>query len=85
MRKTLTLDEDVAIRLERLKSQRGQTFKELVNTVLRAGLDQLETPIPSSHPPYHLEAVALGPRLPNLDTSRRFLSWLKVMRIDDPT
>jgi len=73
MRKTLTLDDDVAIRLERLKSQRDQTFKNLVNTVLRAGLDQLETPIPSSHPPYHLEAVALGPRLPNLDNIAEIL------------
>ena len=73
MRTTLTLDDDVAIRLERLKNQRGQTLKELVNTVLRAGLDQLETPIPSSHPPYRLEAVALGPRLPNLDNIAEIL------------
>lgn len=73
MRTTLTLDHDVAIRLERLKNQRDQTFKELVNTVLRAGLDQLEMPKPSSHPPYRLEAVTLGPRLPNLDNISEIL------------
>jgi hypothetical protein len=74
MRTTLTLDDDVAVRLERLKHQRGQTFKELVNSILRAGLDQLETPPLPAHPPYRLEAVALRPRLPNLDNIAEVLA-----------
>jgi hypothetical protein len=37
----LTLDDDVAVRLERERKQRGQSFKAIVNDVLRAGLDAL--------------------------------------------
>lgn len=43
MRTTLTLEADVAARLERLR--RGErTFKDVVNQVMRAGLDALEEP-----------------------------------------
>ncbi len=43
MRTTLTLDDDVAARLERLR--RGErTFKDVVNEVMRAGLAALEEP-----------------------------------------
>jgi hypothetical protein len=41
MRTTLTLEPDVAARLEHLKEGR-KSFKELVNTALRYGLDALE-------------------------------------------
>jgi len=41
MRTTLTLDDDVAVRLERLR-RKGRTLKEVVNEALRAGLDELE-------------------------------------------
>jgi hypothetical protein len=37
----LTIDADVAARLERLR-RNGRSFKELVNDALRAGLDALE-------------------------------------------
>ena len=40
MRTTVTLDNDVASRIERLKKTRP--FKQLVNDALRAGLDQIE-------------------------------------------
>lgn len=43
MRTTLTLDDDVAVRLERLR-RNGRTLKEVVNEALRAGLDVLEEP-----------------------------------------
>jgi hypothetical protein len=41
MRTTLTLDDDVAVRLERLRRE-GRTLKDAVNEALRAGLDALE-------------------------------------------
>jgi len=40
MRTTITLERDVASRLERLKKTRP--FKELVNDALRTGLDEIE-------------------------------------------
>jgi predicted transcriptional regulator len=38
MRTTVTLDDDVAERLERLAHRRRATFKETLNAVLRRGL-----------------------------------------------
>jgi hypothetical protein len=42
MRTTLTLDPDVAARLERLQRERGQSFKVLVNETLREGLERFD-------------------------------------------
>ena len=41
MRTTLTLDDDVAAMLERLRKAREQSRKELVNEALRQGLKQM--------------------------------------------
>ena len=38
MRTTITLDPDVAVQLERLTKDLSMTFKEAVNSTLRAGL-----------------------------------------------
>lgn len=42
MRTTLTLDDDVAAAVERLRRDRGLTLKEVVNRALREGLVRLE-------------------------------------------
>lgn len=44
VRTTLTLAEDVALRLDQLRHQQGASFKATVNTVLRAGLDAVNRP-----------------------------------------
>jgi hypothetical protein len=44
MRTTLTLDDDVATVLERLRKARGESLKDLVNEALREGLKRLEAP-----------------------------------------
>lgn len=46
MRTTLTLEEDVAIKLQDLQQTRKTPFKEIVNEVLRLGLQQVESPGP---------------------------------------
>jgi len=56
MRTTLTLDDDVARRLERLRRARSMSLKESVNDLLRAGLDAGESP------PKHARVV-----LPRID------------------
>jgi hypothetical protein len=38
MRTTVTLDEDVAVRLRGVARERGISFKEALNTTLRVGL-----------------------------------------------
>jgi hypothetical protein len=40
MRTTITPEKDVAARIDRL--QQTRPFKELVNSALRAGLDEIE-------------------------------------------
>ena len=40
VRTTITLDDDVAARLEQLRRERGSSFKEIVNDTLRAGLQE---------------------------------------------
>ena len=44
MRTTLTLDDDVAIRLERVRKERDLGIKEIVNDALRRGLMEIEAP-----------------------------------------
>lgn len=64
MRTTITLDEDVAARLHRLTRERRISFKEAVNSTLRAGL----TGEPRATP-YRLPAYPMGVR-PNIDLDR---------------
>jgi hypothetical protein len=67
MRTTLTLDPDVATRLEEVREARGETFKALVNQALRLGLRELEA-LPASRERYELRSTSLGGcRLPDLD------------------
>ena len=66
MRTTLTLDEDVAILLERARAERGASMKEVVNDALRRGLRSLDEP--PRPEPYRTPAVRLGrPRIGSLD------------------
>jgi hypothetical protein len=59
MRTTLTIDEDVAILLERLQKERGATFKGLVNEALRRGLREIASP-PQTVQPFRTRSVDLG-------------------------
>jgi len=74
MRTTLTLEDDVAARLERERRKRGVAFKELVNQVLRSGLDSLEAP-QRRREPFRTEGLALGQsRVGSLDNIEEVLS-----------
>lgn len=46
MRTTLTLDDDVAAMIERLRRGHGLSLKEAVNRALRLGLERIEQPEP---------------------------------------
>ena len=66
MRTTLSLDDDVAARIEQLRRVLDKPLKELVNEALRRGLIGMdEARVPS---PYRTKPVDLGRcRLPNVD------------------
>ncbi|HEX2162416.1 MAG TPA: CopG family transcriptional regulator [Thermoanaerobaculia bacterium] len=67
MRTTLTLDDDVAAAIERLRRQRGGSHKELVNEALRAGLERLQEDRPP-RAPFVQETLSVGRlRLQSLD------------------
>ena len=59
MRTTLTLDDDVAAALERLRKTRRQKLRDLVNDALRRGLKQM-TARPKRREPFTTKAVSLG-------------------------
>lgn len=63
MRTTLTLDEDVAVRLK--KAAKGRAFKDVTHRAWRLGLQVMEARVTDA--PYATRAVRGQPRLPNLD------------------
>lgn len=63
MRTTLTIDDDVAIKLKKLSQ--GRQFKTVANQALRLGLQAMEQERPD--PPYETSARPGGPLVKNLD------------------
>ena len=74
MRTTLTLDDDVAARLEQERRRRRVSFKALINELLRVGLDARRAPR-RRFPPFRTKGFALGPSLVgSLDNIEEVLS-----------
>jgi hypothetical protein len=65
MRTTLSLDEDVAVELRRIQQKSRLTWKEVVNTALRAGVGALEENERHRPPSVRTKSVRLG--TPKLD------------------
>jgi hypothetical protein len=65
MRTTLTLDDDVAVKLRELAHRRRISFKEVVNSVLRRGLAAQENRAEPRRP-FHVE-VLRSPFRPGVD------------------
>lgn len=67
MRTTLTLDDDVAALLARVRKARKTSLKQIVNEALRSGLRVMAAP-PARRSAFHTTPVALGRcYLPELD------------------
>lgn len=60
MRTTLTLDPDVAAKAKKSAAKLGKPFKEIINTALRLGLDQVLNPPRAK--PYRTVPSPLGLR-----------------------
>jgi len=63
MRTTLTLEDDVAAKLQALSRRSGRPFKEVVNETLRRGL---ATAVARRVEPFKVQARDLGARRPGL-------------------
>ena len=59
MRTTLTLEDDVAALLERVRKTRDMTLKDAVNEAMRRGLRQM-SPAPGRAEPYRTRSASLG-------------------------
>jgi Ribbon-helix-helix protein, copG family len=67
MRTTLTIDDDVAALLQRLRKERNATLKDLVNDAVRRGLNEM-TARAKRWEPFRTRSVDLGrPRLADFD------------------
>ncbi|MBC5799285.1 MAG: ribbon-helix-helix protein, CopG family [Candidatus Eremiobacteraeota bacterium] len=68
MRTTITLDSDVAARLERAARERGISFKEAVNSALRRGFEaELHR---EERRPFELRDFDTGATLAGIDVDR---------------
>ena len=66
MRITISLEKDVAARLQRLKKTRS--FNALVNDALRAGLDEIERGLENQEKRYAIKPVKGEPFRTDLDS-----------------
>ena len=74
MRTTLTLDDDVAARLEQERRKRRTSLKSVLNDVLRAGLDAVQAP-KRTRQLFKTKGFDLGPSLVgSLDNIEEVLS-----------
>ena len=74
MRTTLTLDDDVAAVLERLRKSRDVSLKQLVNEALRRGLKDMSSR-PKRRERLRTRSVALGElRIASLDNIGKALA-----------
>lgn len=74
MRTTLSLDEDVATQLERLRKKVDAPFKDIVNEALRRGLREMSAP-PQRRRKFQTRAVSLGRcKISNIDNISEVLA-----------
>jgi hypothetical protein len=66
MRTTLTIADDVAVQLERLRQARDSNLKDIVNEALRLGLREM-TAKQKKRKPFRTRTFDMGPPLVNID------------------
>jgi hypothetical protein len=76
MRTTLTIDDDVAVQLERLRRSHDASLKDLVNDALRRGLRDMTTPS-KKREPFRTQTFKMGKPLINIDNVAEALAYLE--------
>jgi hypothetical protein len=66
MRTTLTIDDDVAAQIERLRKARDASLKDVVNDALRRGLRDMAAP-PVARRPFRIRVFGGGAQLIDID------------------
>ena len=70
----MTLDDDVAVQLERLRRARDANLKDLVNAALRLGLREM-TAKPKKRKPFRTRTFDMGPPLVNIDNVAEAIAY----------
>jgi hypothetical protein len=65
MRTTLTIEDDVAVELERLQRERDRSLKDVVNDALRRGLREMNAR--PKRKPFRTTSHDMGALLVNID------------------
>ncbi len=65
MRTTLTLDDDVAVRIARIREERKISLRDAVNETMRAGLEKMSEPARTDRkvfetPVFHADRLLIG-------------------------
>jgi hypothetical protein len=74
MRTTLTLDDDIAEQIKRLRRERDASLKAIINEVLRAGLRSMSAPLPRRKPFRTEPITGVTPLLSNFDNVAEVIS-----------
>lgn len=78
MRTTLTLDDDVAVSIERLRRTRRQSLKVIVNDLLRLGIGAVERPTNTERPRFETAIADTGRALlPDVDDIAEILELVE--------
>jgi hypothetical protein len=76
MRSTLTIDDDVALALDRVRERDALTFKDVVNQALRRGLRAMDAEREAApQPRYHVRPWASGGMRVSIDHVAEALDW----------
>lgn len=76
MRTTLTIEDDIAVQLERLRRRGDASLKDVINEALRRGLRNMDAR-PRKNKPFKTRAFDLGEPLINLDNVAEALAYLE--------
>jgi len=74
MRTTLTIDDDIAAELDRLRREREGSLKDIVNDVLRHGLRDMRSR-PKARKPFRTKAYDMGPPFVNIDNVAEAIAY----------
>jgi hypothetical protein len=76
MRTSLTIDDDVAVEIEKLRRKEDLSLKQLVNDLLRRGLRGIDRR-PKKRPPFKTKTFNMGKPLVSIDNIAEALAYLE--------
>jgi predicted CopG family antitoxin len=74
MRTTLTIEDDVAVQLERLRRKGNASLKDLVNEALRRGLRDINEQ-PKKRKPFRTRTFNMGEALIDIDNIAEAIAY----------